>query len=179
MSYTAPRPLSAVVSLFATLLCTLSLQAQEHFFLPDEADDALWHLQRHIAEAKRSIVVITPHLSNSELLRALAKAVETGKTLTLVTSKSDTENAAALVRFRHVDYRTLTGQLSDAYEGRLAQTLVILDDAYGCSSALPLATDAFEHDVGLMECGSEPESIAAYRKASARIIERASPYLQP
>ena len=179
MSDTMQRLPSAAGLVPMLLLLASLLHGAPSFFMPDEADDALAHLHKRIAAARHTLTLITPQFHSRELERAVVKAVERGVSVTLVTSGSDADHGASLVRFRGVAYRIAHGQLVDDYDGALALTFMIVDDAYACSSSLPFRSDAFSHDIGLLECSDAPPRLATYRDAAKRIIERSRPYLQP
>lgn len=157
--------------------CSAVFASEPPFFLPDEADDALYRLKRTIGASQSRLLVITPKIKSRTLEKALSKAAKKGLPITLVTSGKTDDAAAALVRFDSVDYRIVKGLQTDYRNGALALTLIRSDDRFQCVTSLPLTDEAFEHDIALLQCDSKLSSLE--REHTDRIVQRSTPYLIP
>jgi hypothetical protein len=159
------------------LLYTAPYASERLFFLPDEADDALYQLKETIASAQTRLLIITPEITSRSIEKALTKAAKRGVAITLVTSGKKDDSAAALVRFASVDYRIVHGLQTDYQNGELAITLIRSDDRLQCTTPLPLSDKNLEHDIALLRCTDRLSAME--RDYSERIIQRSSAYLIP
>jgi hypothetical protein len=165
--------------LWLLLGLSASLAAAPSFFMPDETDDALYQLETLIDSAQKHLLIITPELDKALWDRPLGRAAARGITVTLVTTGEESDGGTALVRFKGIDYRNVSGLQSPSRSGLLAMTLLIVDDTAVCTTALPLLRSHFEHDLGVLECYGDAESLLRYNSYAERILARSKAYLQP
>ena len=165
--------------LWLWLSLSTSLFASHSFFLPDEADDALYHLEDLIDSAQKHLLIIPPEMDRTLWEKPLALAADRGIAITLITDAEMPQGGEALIRFKRVDYRNVEGLQSAERNGRLGLTIFIVDGTEACSSTLPLSRAHFEHDLGMLECSSALEPLARFSTYARRILARSKAYLQP
>lgn len=167
------------ILLLQLLVINALLHGSPLFLTPDEADDATHHLRTLIASAQNSVLIITPSFDPGLFKQALLKAINHGVSVRLVTSANAPESGAGLARFRHVDYRTVTGLDTPYKRGSLSLSLVISDNQDACIATMPLTRLNTEHDLGIVQCSSETGPVKHYHEYAKRILERSQPYLVP
>ena len=156
-----------------------ALYGEPLFLAPDESDHALHHLKQGIASAENEVIVITPKLQNRTLAKSLQKAAQKSVPITLVTGGLPGDDAAGLVRFAGIDYRIVKGLRHEEKQGILTLSLLLVDDRLACLSTLPFARDALKQDIGVVECRTDPDTVARYRLLTQPILERSVSYLNP
>lgn len=168
------RPLDIMT--FLLLLSNAS--AAEVFMFPDEASDAIHRLKQEIASAQRSVVIITPKLQSRSLSDSIVKLMGKNVAVTIITAPETPGDSAGLSQYAGITVMAHRGIHSDAYEGTLASSLLLIDSQRLCTSALSFEDISMRHDSAILECSGDPGRIDAYGNYISALRIRAKPYLR-
>lgn len=154
------------------------MNADESFILPDNTSDALYFLKRNIDSANKELTIITPHLKSQKLRNSLEKSSAKGVHVTIITHSEPIGDAAYLAQFKDIDVNIIQGQQSDHQKGRLALSLLLIDNKYACISTSAFDERLMRHDIALIECTSDSQRLRHYTDIIETQLRRSKSYLQ-
>ncbi len=159
------------------MLLSCYLRASEIFLLPDHTTDALHTINSLVKKSQHEILIISSSLQSKKLERSLKKLAHSGISITLILGKKNAFSASSLQQYQSVEIKTLNGLQSDKEQGKLSTTLIIVDKREACLSSVTLNEDAMRHDIGFVECSSDPQRLKTYLRHAQTLKERAKSYL--
>jgi len=158
----------SILILLTALITTL--QANEHFLLPDQRSDLLHSLKSKIKRAKQ-ITIITAYLHSKQLSKAIEKAISQGAELHLITT--DLESAARYAKYRHTKVYVPRHIREDTL---FTITLLLIDNSDLCIASLPFDEQYLKEQTGMVICTTDHEEITFATSLQKTYTERFEPY---
>jgi len=158
------------------LLFEFSLFSQTLYILPDDAQSVIHYLDKAITHAEKKVVIITHTFDQYALKKALIKASKRDVAITLISTGDDQKKSLAL--YKNIETRTLHAIESPVYNGRIATSLILIDDTLTCRLSSSLENVAMFHDIGLFTCNKDSAYTYRITKAITPLIVRSKPYLE-
>jgi sugar-specific transcriptional regulator TrmB len=159
--------------LLIIFLFTFSLFSQSIYLLPDEYDDIIYHLSKEIDKAEKVVFILTNEFNNYELKKTLLKAAKRGIKITIISSPNKGKKQLAL--YKNIQTYLLKPIQSSILDGRVAITLIIIDDKLTCTLATPLETTQMKHNIDIFTCKEYTDDI---QSSITKLIKRSQPYLE-
>ncbi len=153
-------------------LLSLSLNANEHYLLPEHQSDLMHTLKRKIARAE-NITIITSGLSNPSLAKSIEKALTDGATFHLITPDLDT--AAYYAKYKNT---TVKVPVSNRVTEQFHLNVLSIDGSDVCISTLAFDTAVLTKRIGEVICTTSREEIAFAKEIEQRFNERFEDYDQ-
>ncbi len=151
-------------------LLSLTLNANEHYLLPEHNSDLLHTLKRKIERAE-NITVITSGLSNPSLAKSIEKALTNGATFHLITS--DLDSAAYYAKYKNT---TVSVPASDRIAGQFHLNMLSIDESNVCFSTLAFDAAVLTSRIGEVICTTGREEIVFAKEIEQRFTERFEDY---
>jgi len=157
------------------LIFEFLLFSQTLYILPDDVESVIHYLEKAIDHAEKKVVIITHTFDNYKLKKVLIKASKRDVNITLISTDVDQKKSLAL--YQNIDARSLLAIESPKYKGRIATSLILIDDRLTCTLSSSLENVQMHHDIGLFTCNNDSEYADRISKAIAPLIARSRPYL--
>jgi hypothetical protein len=156
--------LSALLSLAATL------NANEHYLLPEHNSDLLHTLKLKIERAA-AITLITGELESPAIAGSIEKAVQKGASLHLITA--DFKSAAYFAKYRNTLVKV---PRSEDMKERFALNVLIIDNSDICFSSVAFSETLLKRRIGEVICTTAEEEIAFGKQIEERFSKRFEAY---
>ncbi len=160
-----------VFSIVLTLLIlTITLEANEHYLLPEDKSNLMRTLKLKLERAK-SITIITQKLASNTLSRSIEKSLRKKATLLLITT--DLDSAAYYAKYKNTLVKVPTSQ-------RLALSfqlnILLIDESNICFSSLPFDDALLRRETGQVICTTDAEEIRFGESIKEKFLQRFETY---
>jgi hypothetical protein len=140
------------------------------FLLPDEGSRFNHHLQTHLKNSQKEIVIVTPSMNYPSLSKSILRSISHGGHLTLIVSKPS-GNPLSFIAYERVTLFCYTPRA-------LTDTLILIDNNHVCHLSGSLNEKSLSDNVSNVWCSDESSLILATQKQITALIKRSKPYLQ-
>ena len=158
--------------LLTLMLFTAIIRSDEYFLLPDHSSDALFALKKRINNADENIILITSSTLDKSLLNALQKALK--RTVRLETITPSEQLAGTLSLYHNSRVQLLRS--SSLHEFHFS--LLLVDDAIVCSSALDFDRAVMRQNTAVLHCTDSKEEITFYHYIYKQLKSRSDKYFK-
>jgi len=156
--------------LLGITLFTLSLNANEHYLLPEHQSDLMHTLKRKIARAE-NITIITSGLMNPSLAKSIEKGLTNGAVFHLITT--DLATAAYYAKYKNT---TVKVPASDRVAENFQLNIFSINGSDVCFSTLSFNTEDLTKQIGEVICTTAQEEIIFAEEIEKRFNERFEDY---
>lgn len=154
----------------ATTFLFNTLDANEHYLLPEHKSDLMHTLKQKISRAQ-TITIISGELQSPSLARSIEKAIANHRRLHLITA--DLNTAAYYAKYKN---STVKVPASDRPVENFSLTLLLIDESDICFSSLAFNEALLDAHVGEVICTTNSEEIAFGKRIKAVFMERFEDY---
>ena len=151
---------SATVFLFDTL------DANEHYLLPEHNSDLIHTLKQKISRAQ-TITIISGELQSPSLAASIEKAIADDRRLHLITT--DLNSAAYYAKYKNSIVKV---PVSDPQAVTFSVSLLLIDESDICFSSLPFSEAVLRAQIGEVICTTNREDIDFGKRIKAAFMER-------
>ncbi len=162
--------------LLAISLFILSLFSQDSYFLPDEYDDTIHHLTKKINNAEKSIFILTDNFNHYKIKKSLIKAAKRGVHIKLISAHNDEKKQLEL--YKNIKTYLLKPIQSPLLDGKIAITLIIIDNKIICKLSTALETAQMKHNIDIFTCKDDKEFIDKTDHTLTILMKRSKAYLE-
>ena len=163
-------PLFPVISALLFLITTLD--ANEHYLLPEHKSDLLHTLKQKLERA-RSITFICSELESPALAKSIEKALLKGSDLRLITTSLN--SASYYAKYKNTLVKV---PRSERTGEEFSLNMLIIDRSDICFSTLPFSEALLKGRIGNVVCTTDEEDIAFGKKVEKSFSERFETYEQ-
>ena len=163
-------------SLLIFFLFKCTLFSQTLYLLPDEYNNVIHSLTQEIQKAEKTVFILTDKFNNYELKKSLLKAAKHGVKIKLISAMDDQKKQLAL--YKNIKTYILEPIESPLLDGKIAITLIIIDDTLTCELSTALDTPQMKHNIDIFTCKENRELSDETQDALSKLIKRAKPYLK-
>ncbi|MDA3945115.1 MAG: hypothetical protein PF439_00325 [Helicobacteraceae bacterium] len=160
--------------LIATIIALISLlstlNANEHYLLPDHKSDLTHTLKLKIARAE-SLTIITSELDNSALATSIEKALKRGMRFQLITTSFD--SAAFYAKYRETLVKV---PLSNRINESFFLNILLIDKSDVCFSSVAFSEKQMQNNIGEVICTTNQEDLMFAKKIEKSYVERFEDY---
>jgi sugar-specific transcriptional regulator TrmB len=158
------------------LFFEFSLFSQTLYILPDDYDNVIHYLSKAIDHADKKIIILTHTFDNYTLKKSLIKASKRHVAITLISASDDQKKSLAL--YQNIDTRELLAIQSGNTQGKIATTVILIDNILTCKLSSPLDSMQIKHDMGLFTCKEDKDNAHTIENAITPLLKRSKPYLE-
>lgn len=162
--------------LLAISLFNFSLFSQTLYLLPDEYNNIIHNLTQEIQKAEKTVFILTDKFNNYELKKSLLKAAKNGVSIKLISAVDDQKKQLAL--YKNIKTYILEPIESPLLDGKIAITLIIIDDTLTCKLSTSLDTPQMKHNIDIFTCKENRELKDELQNALSKLIKRSKLYLK-
>ncbi len=160
-----------MIKLIALLLTIITANANIFpFLLPDEGSRFNHHLQTHLKNAQKEIVIITHSMNYPTLSKSIIRSLSTRGHLTLIVSKPSGD-PLRLIAYEGVNLYTYPSRT-------LTDTLILIDNTQVCHLSGPLSEKHLTNAASSVWCSDDPSLILRMQKHVNVLLRRSAPYLE-
>lgn len=161
-----------MIKLIALLLTIITANANIFpFLLPDEGSRFNHHLQTHLKNAQKEIVIITHSMNYSTLSKSIIRSLSSGGRLTLIVSKPSGD-PLHLIAYEGVNFfNTYTPKT-------LSDTLILIDNTQVCHLSGPLSEKHLTNATSSVWYSDDPSLILRMQKHINVLLRRSTPDLK-
>lgn len=160
-----------MIKLIALLLTIITANANIFpFLLPDEGSRFNHHLQTHLKNAQKEIVIITHSMNYPALSKSIIRSLSGGGHLTLIVS-NPSGDPLRLIAYEGVNLYTYIPRT-------LTDTLILIDNTQICHISGPLSEKHLTNASSNVWCSDEASLILRTQKYINLLLGRSTPYLQ-
>ena len=165
--------MTRLVSVLASItILILTLNANEHYLLPEHKSDLIHTLKQKIERA-HNITVITNGLDDSSLAKSIEKALKKEARLHLLTT--DITTASYYAKYKNTAVKIPT---SNRMAENFHLNIVLIDKGDVCFSTLSFTQTAMKRDIGEVICTTNREEIDFAIDIQKRFTARFEDYNQ-
>jgi len=159
-----------------TFLFTFSLFSQTLYLLPDEYNNVIRYLTQEIEKAEKTILVLTDEFNNYELKKSLLQAAKRDIKIKLISAQNDQKSHLAL--YKNIETYIFLPIQSPIENGKIAITLIIIDNKLTCKFSSALKTAQMKHNTDIFTCKDDKEFTTAIENSISPLIKRSRLYLE-
>lgn len=158
-------------STLMTFIClALTLNADEHYLLPEQKSDLIHTLKMKIERAK-SVTIITNRLDSPALLKSIEKALSRNSEFRLITSSL--ESAAFYAKYKNTKVKV---PVSTRVGENFALNLFLIDESDVCFSTVAFSHADLNLKIGEVICTTDSEDIRFAKELEKRFSHRFEDY---
>lgn len=154
----------------ATTLLFNTLDANEHYLLPEHNSNLIYALKQKISRAE-TITIISGELQSPLLGRSIEKAIANDRRFHLITA--DLNTAAYYAKYKNSIVKV---PVSDRPMKNFSLTLLLIDESDICFSSLAFSEALLRTQIGEVICTTNREEIAFGKQIKAAFMERFEDY---
>lgn len=156
----------------AFILFALTLNANEHYLLPEQKSDLLHTLKMKIERAE-SLTIITAKLESKTLFKSIEKILHHGAKFRLITSSF--KSAAFYAKYKGTNVQV---PLSERVGENFSLNVLLIDKSDVCFSSVAFSDADLKSFIGEVICTTDRENILFAQRVEKSFSDRFEDYAQ-